>query len=182
MRCLALKEINKQPGPLFGAKGKSITGTGKTVGRRWNKPQPAAGELLVQFNLLKYGIDSARMTTDSGIDLVAYSPKDRRAYTIQVKTKEKPTGAGGTGKKALGWFLSDSTPAQLIALVDLESENVWLFEIQDFRKKAQQKSGKNIMQLYMYTEEPRKTKHEYSKVSDFHEYLIDNQIHKLIPQ
>lgn len=32
----------------------------------------AAGELLVQFKLLKYGIDSARMTTDAGVDLVAY--------------------------------------------------------------------------------------------------------------
>jgi len=36
----------------------------------------AAGELLVQYKLLKHGIDSARLTTDSGIDLVAYSPKD----------------------------------------------------------------------------------------------------------
>jgi hypothetical protein len=34
----------------------------------------AAGELLVQYKLLKQGIDSAAMTTDSGIDLVAYSP------------------------------------------------------------------------------------------------------------
>jgi hypothetical protein len=34
----------------------------------------AAGELLVQYKLLKYGVDSAAMTTDSGIDLIAYSP------------------------------------------------------------------------------------------------------------
>jgi hypothetical protein len=47
----------------------------------------AAGELLVQYKLLKHGIDSARLTTDSGIDLVAYSPKDNKANTIQVKTK-----------------------------------------------------------------------------------------------
>lgn len=31
----------------------------------------AAGELLVQYKLLKLGIDSSAMTTDSGIDLVA---------------------------------------------------------------------------------------------------------------
>lgn len=34
----------------------------------------AAGELLVQYQLLKLGIDSARLTTDSGIDLVMYVP------------------------------------------------------------------------------------------------------------
>ena len=51
----------------------------------------AAGELLVQYKLLKFGIDSAAMTTDSGIDLVAYSPKNNRSFTIQVKTKEKPS-------------------------------------------------------------------------------------------
>ena len=39
----------------------------------------AAGELLVQYQLLKLGIDSARLTTDSGIDLVMYVPgHDRR--------------------------------------------------------------------------------------------------------
>ena len=30
-----------------------------------------AGELLVQYKLIKYGIDSSPMTTDAGIDLVA---------------------------------------------------------------------------------------------------------------
>lgn len=34
----------------------------------------AAGELLVQYQLVRLGIDSARMTTDSGIDLVVYAP------------------------------------------------------------------------------------------------------------
>jgi len=33
-----------------------------------------AGELLVQYRLLLLGIDSAPMTTDAGIDLVAYAP------------------------------------------------------------------------------------------------------------
>ena len=30
--------------------------------------------LLVQYQLLKMGIDSARMTTDAGVDLVVYAP------------------------------------------------------------------------------------------------------------
>ncbi len=37
----------------------------------------AAGELLVQYQLLKHGIDSAHLTTDSGIDLVMYVPGDK---------------------------------------------------------------------------------------------------------
>ena len=41
----------------------------------------AAGELLVQYQLLKMGIDSARMTTDAGIDLVVYAPGNRSAST-----------------------------------------------------------------------------------------------------
>jgi len=40
------------------------------------------GELLVQYKLIKYGIDSSTMTTDAGIDLVAYSSRNTRAYTI----------------------------------------------------------------------------------------------------
>ena len=47
-----------------------------------------AGELLVQYKLLKYGIDSARLTVDAGIDLVMYVP-GHHAATIQVKTKKK---------------------------------------------------------------------------------------------
>ena len=54
----------------------------------------AAGELLVQYGLLKHGIDSARMATDSGIDLVMYVPGTTTAATIQVKTNFAPTPAG----------------------------------------------------------------------------------------
>jgi len=142
----------------------------------------AAGELLVQFKLLKYGIDSARMTTDAGVDLVAYSPKDHKAHTIQVKTKLRPTGAGGPGKKSLDWYLNDDSPAELIALVYLEKEIVWLLKIDEFRKYRQQKSEKNVMHLYMYTEAPSKTKHDHSLESDYQTFLIENRINILIPQ
>ena len=78
----------------------------------------AAGELLVQYKLLKMGIDSARLTTDSGIDLVAYIPSSLTPYSVQVKTKEQPVRAGGKGKWALGWFLSNKSQADLIATTD----------------------------------------------------------------
>jgi hypothetical protein len=57
----------------------------------------AAGELLVQYRLLKVGIDSARLTTDAGIDLVVYAPGSAEATTVQVKTNLAPKPAGGKG-------------------------------------------------------------------------------------
>jgi hypothetical protein len=110
----------------------------------------AAGELLVQYKLIKHGVDSARMTTDSGIDLVAYSNKGEKAYTIQIKTKKQPLWAGGKGKRALGWFLHNDSPADLIAAVNLETDQVWLFTKQEFRELAQQHSKKGNLQLVMY--------------------------------
>ena len=62
----------------------------------------AAGELLVQFRLVRNGIDSARLTTDSGVDLVAYPPGTGRALTVQVKTVERSTPAGGKGALTTG--------------------------------------------------------------------------------
>lgn len=135
----------------------------------------AAGELLVQYKLLKMGIDSARLSTDFGIDLVAYSPKSQKAFSIQVKTKEKPVKAGGTGKMSLDWYLKNKTPADIIATTDLSENKVWLFSIEEFRKLAQQHSGKDILHLYMYVETPNRTKHEKSLVEDFNDYLLENK-------
>jgi hypothetical protein len=136
----------------------------------------AAGELLVQYKLQKNGIDSARMTTDSGIDLVAYSPKTKRAYTIQVKTKNVPTPGGGKGKLSLAWDLHISSPAELIALVDLSTDSVWLFTHAEFEEYAQQHSEKDNLKLYMYVDETVNTSKEKARLSDFEEYRIDNRL------
>jgi hypothetical protein len=53
----------------------------------------AYGQLLVQAQLLRLGIDSARMTSDSGIDLLAYDPDNGISFSVQVKTRE-PEKAG----------------------------------------------------------------------------------------
>ena len=42
--------------------------------------------LHVQRDLLSLGVDSAVMTTDSGIDLVAYDSQSKKSFSIQVKT------------------------------------------------------------------------------------------------
>jgi hypothetical protein len=68
----------------------------------------AAGELLDQYELLKLEIDSARLITDSGVDLVVYTPSTGEASTVQVKTVRSPTPAGGRGRAAIGWNFGDS--------------------------------------------------------------------------
>ncbi len=136
----------------------------------------AAGELLVQYKLLKFGVDSAAMTTDSGIDIVAYSPKSMRSFTIQVKTKEKPTKGGGTGKLSLAWDLRDNSPAELVAIADLSTDSVWLFTHTEFEKMAQQHSGKGNLKLYMYVDESVNTKKEMALISQFDQYRLEERI------
>ena len=136
----------------------------------------AAGELLVQYKLIKHAIDSASMTTDSGIDLVAYSPKNNRPFTIQVKTKEKPSPSGGTGKLSLAWDLRSNSPAELVAIVDLSTDSVWLFTHAEYEKLAQQHSEKGNMKLYMYVDETAKTKKNMALQSQFESYKIENRI------
>ena len=42
------------------------------LGNLTTQQRGRCGELLVQYILLKHGIESAPLTTDTGIDLVAY--------------------------------------------------------------------------------------------------------------
>lgn len=135
-----------------------------------------AGELLVQYKLVKCGIDSAALTTDSGIDLVAYSPKSMKAYTIQVKTQETPLPGGGKGKLAMAWDLRDNSPADLVATTDLSTDSVWLFAFSEFEEFAQQHSSKGNLKLYMYVDETIKTQKKMALKSQFEKYLIENRI------
>ena len=131
---------------------------------------------MVQYKLLKYGIDSAAMTTDSGVDLVAYSPKSNRSYTIQVKTKERPSKGGGRGKLSLAWDLRDSSPAELVALTDLSTDSVWLFTHAEYEKLAQQHSASGNLKLYMYVDESVKTRKEMALMSQFEAYRLEKRI------
>jgi len=135
-----------------------------------------AGELLVQYKLIKYGIDSSAMTTDAGIDLVAYSSRNTRAYTIQVKTKEKPTPGGGKGKLSMAWDLKETSPTDLVAVTDLSTNSVWLFTHSEFAEFAQQHSARGVYKLYMYVDETIKTKKEKALKSQFANYLIEKRI------
>jgi hypothetical protein len=139
-----------------------------------------SGELLVQYRLLLLGIESAPMSTDAGVDLVAYSPRLAQAITIQVKTNLRAKPGGGKGKAALDWWVSERVPAMLIALVDLSGEKVWLFKREELIALAQQKSSGNL-HLYMYTDPAArpKIKGRLSRAYEFERFTISNRVTEL---
>jgi hypothetical protein len=65
----------------------------------------AAGELLVQYQLLKMGIDSARMTTDAGVDLVVYAPRGPVSKHSAGKDQHGPQASGWTWPAIAGLVL-----------------------------------------------------------------------------
>ena len=64
------------------------------------------GELLVQYELLKQRIESAPMTTDYGIDLVAIDPNTHKTVTIQVKASTHHVGDGSS--KWVEWNMPEN--------------------------------------------------------------------------
>jgi hypothetical protein len=107
------------------------------------------GELLLQYKLLMLGIETSRMRTGSGIDLVAYSSRNRKAYTVQVKTNENPIPSGDNGKLTLGWWVPENCPADLVAFVDLASSSIWLFSTGEISKYSQKRyRGRHHFHFY----------------------------------
>jgi hypothetical protein len=138
------------------------------------------GELLVQFKLLKHGIESSPLTTDVGVDLVAYSPRRQQAITVQVKTNLAPKPGGGKGKPALDWWADDKPKADIFAFVDLQWPRVWLVESSKLSTLAQQNPAGRF-HLFMAvdpTQSPRKDGKKNFDY-DFGEYLFENQVAKI---
>jgi hypothetical protein len=136
------------------------------------------GELLVQYRLLLLGVESAPMSTDSGVDLVAYAPFAAEPVTIQVKTNLKAKPGGGKGKAALDWWIADTSPAQFFALVDLSRERVWWFSRKELSDHAQQRSSGRL-HIYMYTDATHKPRKEgrLAHAYQFEQYLLENRAH-----
>ncbi|WP_166880006.1 hypothetical protein [Salinibacterium sp. ZJ450] len=133
----------------------------------------AAGEILVQYQLLKLEIDSARLTTDSGVDLVVYSPGDGAATTVQVKTVRSPMPSGGSGKAAIGWSFPHDCQADMLAVTSLSTDTVWLFTLAEARELAQQHTTAGARRLYWYTDEAIAQKNGVPlKQSDMAGYLL----------
>lgn len=133
------------------------------------------GELLVQYELLRHGIDSAPMTTDTGIDLVAYSPDKKSSFTIQVKTNLAPKPGGGKGAPSIDWWVSEDCPAEWIAFADVSTRRVWMLTRRELAARAQQRSNGQL-HLYMYTD-PNSSARAYQRHGDvrFSEYLFANR-------
>ncbi|MDA8259333.1 MAG: hypothetical protein M0Z99_27465 [Betaproteobacteria bacterium] len=140
------------------------------------------GELLVQYRLLEFSVESAHLTTDAGIDLVAYSSQTCGAKTIQVKANFRPKPSGGRGRAALDWWVPVASPAELFALVDISTKSVWLFTKAELATHAQQES-KGRFHLYMHTDENVKTRTNLSAlVSNFSSFLLEHRISQLFPK
>jgi hypothetical protein len=135
----------------------------------------ASGVLLIQYRLLKCGIESAPMTTDAGIDLVAYSPNMERAITIQVKTCLRPKPAGGTGRALLDWWLPSASPAELVGLANLESDQAWLVWKEEFDELAQQLSPTGKLHFYFCTD-PKYPAEKSCHERDFEDYKIESKM------
>jgi hypothetical protein len=136
-----------------------------------------AGELLVQYRLLLLGVESAPMSTDTGVDLVAYSPRIAQAITIQVKTNLQSKRGGGKGRAALDWWVPESVPANLVAFVDISSERVWLFRKEELPALAQQRSSGRL-HLYMYTDPSAKPrlKDRLVHAREFERFVLSNRV------
>jgi hypothetical protein len=103
-----------------------------------------------------------------------------QAITIQIKTNLRTKPGGGKGKEALDWGGSEAVPAALIALVDLSSEKVWLFKLEEFFEFARQRSSGHV-HLYMYTDPSAKpTKEWLAHAHVFERIIISNRISELL--
>ena len=138
------------------------------------------GELLVQYLLLLRGVESAPMSTDTGVDLVAYSPKLARPTTIQIKANLKAKPGGGKGKLALDWWVGENTPVEYIALVDLSSQHVWILSKDELGTLSQQKSNGRF-HLYMYTDPTARPKKagRLAHLHEFERYKLENRAHEI---
>ncbi|KIQ02452.1 hypothetical protein RU06_14735 [Curtobacterium flaccumfaciens] len=136
----------------------------------------------MQYQLLKLGIDSARLTTDAGIDLVVYAPRTGAATTVQVKTVERSTPAGGRGRMAIGWNFPHGTPAQLLAFTALEADQVWLFTAAEARQVAQQHTAGGVRRLYWYTDASTPQREGIPLLQvDMDRYLLHERAPRLFP-
>lgn len=133
------------------------------------------GELLVQFKLLLLGVESAPMTTDTGVDLVAFASGSRRAVTIQVKANERPKPGGGKGKLALDWYIADDCPAEFTAFVDLSTNTAWLMSAQEVAAHSQQHASGRY-HFYLYVDPSVEVRSgRLARVGDFDMFLLEQR-------
>jgi hypothetical protein len=80
--------------------------------------------------------------------LVVYSPTDGRATTVQVKTVFAPASSGSRGRLTVTWSFPHELRAELLAVVLLGDDEVWLFRTDEARAIAQQHTASGSRRLY----------------------------------
>ena len=136
-----------------------------------------AGELFVQYQFLKFGVDSSLMTTDYGVDLVAFHIGWQDPLLIQVKsTRVKPDA----DSKWVEWSVRDELKANYVALVDITRDKAWLFAKEEFLKVSSSTGGKGL-RLWWYLPEHRPPRATLTRVEDdYRENLVEFAIPKLL--
>jgi hypothetical protein len=120
------------------------------------------------------------MTTDSGIDLVAYSKRGNKALTIQVKTNQKAKPGGGKGRLALDWWAPQQSEAQFFAFVELENQQIWLIKHKELDSLAQQKpAGKYHFFMILDPEAKDRKDNKMFRLREFEKYKLENRLHSV---
>lgn len=120
------------------------------------------------------------MTTDRGIDLVAFSERRNRTFTIQVKSNLIPKPGGGNGSPALDWWVNEDCPAELYAFVHIDGNEAWLLTREELALLAQQRP-EGRYHIFMYLQMPeRGTKHARATVEHFQDFVLERRIGKLL--
>lgn len=138
----------------------------------------AAGELFVQYHLIKRGIDSARLTTDSGIDLVMYVPGTSEAHTVQVKATSTNTPYGPGSAPQLWWPFPVTCKAQWLAVVDLVRDLAWLLPIADALDIARGNSQGQTTLMWYVGEKPKRA--TIPAEADLDQYRLNVVIDQLL--
>ncbi len=140
------------------------------------------GKLLLQYALLKQGIETSQTTTDSGVDLVAYLSHRKKVITIQVKTNFKPKPVGGKGGLAFDWRVREEPKVDYYAFVDLESQGIWILSHRELADLAQRKPpGSSLYHFVMKKDSNAKPRPDgkKSRLFEFEKYRLENRLQKI---
>lgn len=98
--------------------------------------------------------------------------------TIQVKTNLRPKPAGGTGRLALDWWLRQNSPAELVALVDLSEDRIWIFSHEELGQVAQQRPAGRL-HFYFYVEDDYRPRIAKGHFTDYARFQLSNRVTEL---
>src|SRR5713226_8644072 len=108
----------------------------------------AWGVLLVQQTLLSMGIDSSPMTTDSGIDLLAYDSHSKKSFSVQVKTR-----AGESNERRPDWTVKQDklNEADLFAFVLKKGDrgDAWYLGKEEVKHKLKLQNTECALTFYL---------------------------------